>query len=1193
MIVRHWKWTFVLAILTSACADSDQDGFLSGRDCDDASSQVYPGAPELCDGIDNDCDGSVDEDDQLFTFWRDADGDGYGEGDTQVVDCAPPRGFVDNNDDCDDTRADIHPGRSEQCNGVDDDCDDEIDEADAYGGTTWYADLDEDGFGDPEAAVEACQQPSGHVGEAGDCDDASASVFPGADERCNGVDDDCDEVIDEPEAVDALAWHADLDGDGFGDPDALRHACTAPPDHVADAMDCDDAVSTTFPGADELCNDVDDDCDEEVDELAIDRASWFPDGDGDGHGDEDAAVLACDAPTDHIATGGDCDDGDAAISPDAVEVCGGVDEDCDGLLDVGAIDQTFWAADADDDGFGDPVQGTWACDMPTLHADNDDDCDDGDGAVNPDATEVCDTVDNDCDGEADEADAALAPTWYADLDGDLVGDDDVTVVACVAPADHVAIGGDCDDAVSTTHAGAPELCNDVDDDCDEEVDELATDRTSWFPDEDEDGYGAATGSLLACDAPAGFVDNDEDCDDADPDRNPTTTWYFDADQDGYGIAGVTATACLAPSASYALEDGDCRASDASSHPGAEEICTLGNVPEGIDNDCDGEIDEDCPQTHCGTISTDETWSADVAHEVTCDVYVQGSGQPTLTIEAGATVRFAPDAGLYVGDTSWGGLITGPGAITTLLPDEGDPDPGHWDGVVLGAKALEGTRLDDLEIGFAQYGVDHQSTIDLVSSGLQVHDSEHSGVKVSTGTLALTDCELRDNGSYGLELFDEGALSELLTDCTLTGNDTPVRIDSMNLHMLDASTGYTGNDHDHIEVEHDGFVTGDVTWKGLDVPYHFTSHLYLGDASGTATVVTIEDGAELQFDTARGVYVGDGTQVAELVVQGDPAGEGVRFVPHDGVTSWYGIVVSGVGTVDLAGFTLRHGGGGFSHPAGITGQYGASITLSDCTLDGNQRHGVRVVGTSTTPSSLSITDCTIENTATSNPSTLPDGDGIRVASDNVDLSLSGVTITGSDRYPIMVPVGAVAGLPSSVDGSDFTGNGTDVVRVEGGTLSEDATWEDPGVPLQIGSHVYVYGTNDPVLTIEDAELQFEQGIGMSVANYSGGSLVADAVTFTSAQAVPAAGDWCGILVGNGGSATTKLVDVVIEYGGATTGCFSHQASDANLMVSGGAVDLTSSGFHDSADYGIACSASASATMTGNSFSGNVSGDNDGC
>ncbi|MCB9780582.1 MAG: hypothetical protein H6742_18590 [Alphaproteobacteria bacterium] len=311
--------------------DEDGDGSPASEDCDDTDPAVFPGAEEICNDKDDDCDDEVDEG-VLSTWYADSDGDGFGDPDSRVDACEAPDGYLADASDCDDTADSVHPGAAETCNDIDDDCDTEVDEGVL---STWYADSDGDGYGDADAATESCEAPDGHVADATDCDDAVATTFPGADETCNDVDDDCDTEVDEGVLS---TWYADTDDDGYGDADATIERCEAPDGYVADATDCDDAVATTFPGADETCNDVDDDCDTEVDEDAVDATTWYPDADGDGFGDEDAGVTACDAPDDHITDDQDCDDATFRTNPDAVEICNGVDDDCDTEVDEDCLD---------------------------------------------------------------------------------------------------------------------------------------------------------------------------------------------------------------------------------------------------------------------------------------------------------------------------------------------------------------------------------------------------------------------------------------------------------------------------------------------------------------------------------------------------------------------------------------------------------------------------------------------------------------------------------------------------------------------------------------------------------------------------------------------------------------------------------------------------------------------------------------
>ncbi|MDP2308694.1 MAG: MopE-related protein [Pseudomonadota bacterium] len=598
--------------LSKQVFDRDSDGYSSEVDCDDGHASVHPDADEVCDGLDNDCDGAVDDDVvDGGIFYPDTDGDGHGDGSADAVQaCAAPERHVSDPTDCDDTSGDIHPDASEVCDGLDDDCDGDIDE-EAVDAGTYAADLDGDGYGDPSLTVTACAAPTGYVAYASDCDDADPAIHPEADEAdcADPTDYNCDGSV---------AW-ADADGDG-------APACE----------DCDDTDPARNPEAVEVCDpdNVDEDCSGAADDADAgadpgSTATWTRDADGDGYGAEGGLTLErCDAPSGYSSIAGDCDDADSAINPGTTEVCdpANVDEDCDGAADdadasTSAASFTTWYRDADEDSYGDPTRSVTQCDAPSGYGADDNDCDDGAASISPAAPEVCNALDDDCDTlvDDDDPDVAGTSTWYADADGDGYGEAEVAVEACSAPASHVAEGTDCDDAETSVSPGAAEACDaaDVDEDCDGLVDDADADvsgASTWYADADADGYGGDT-TTSACEAPEGHtavagdcddaaptvnpaasercdaVGADEDCDalsdDADPSATGQSAWYADADGDTYGAAATSLARCDAP-VGYTSDATDCDDVDATTFPGGEDTCD-----DGMDQDCSG-ADETCP-----------------------------------------------------------------------------------------------------------------------------------------------------------------------------------------------------------------------------------------------------------------------------------------------------------------------------------------------------------------------------------------------------------------------------------------------------------------------------------------------------------------------------------------------------------------------------------------------------------------------
>ena len=266
-------------------------------------------------GDDDDDNGSNDRNPTVQTDPRNVDDDGDG--------------FTENGGDCNDNNRNVHPNAQEVCgDGIDQDC----------SGADLTCppdpeDVDDDGDGVTE--------------NQGDCDDANAAVNPNAQEICgDGIDQDCSGAD-----LACAADPRDVDDDGDG--------------VTENQGDCDDANAAVNPNAQEICGDgIDQDCSGADLACAPDPSDVDDDGDG------------------VTENQGDCDDANGAIHPNAQEVCGdGIDQDCSGADLACAPDPS----DVDDDGDG--------------FTENQGDCNDENAAVNPDAQEICgDGIDQDCNG---------------------------------------------------------------------------------------------------------------------------------------------------------------------------------------------------------------------------------------------------------------------------------------------------------------------------------------------------------------------------------------------------------------------------------------------------------------------------------------------------------------------------------------------------------------------------------------------------------------------------------------------------------------------------------------------------------------------------------------------------------------------------------------------------------------------------
>jgi hypothetical protein len=292
----------------------------------------------------------------------------------------------------------------------------------------------------------------------GDCNDAAPTVSPDAVEDCNGIDDNCDGILPDSEA--------DLDGDGFL---GCRRDCQG---ELACQTDCDDNDPQRSPGALEVCDDIDNDCNDEVDDIDPDSVAseaplWFLDSDGDGHGEAGTndVTRACQRPEGYAEADDDCDDTDSGVHPGADEACNVRDDNCNEEVDEGLTIDDLWV-DADNDGFGaegtDLVRG---CATAFGYARNAEDCVDDDADISPGDAEVCNGIDDNCNDEVD--DGTGREDWFEDGDGDGFGDPATGALLCAGQAvGRVTDDTDCDDASTAINPGADDACDGTDNDCD-------------------------------------------------------------------------------------------------------------------------------------------------------------------------------------------------------------------------------------------------------------------------------------------------------------------------------------------------------------------------------------------------------------------------------------------------------------------------------------------------------------------------------------------------------------------------------------------------------------------------------------------------------------------------------------------------------------------------------------------------------
>jgi hypothetical protein len=443
---------------TEAC--SAPLGYVSDKtDCNDGNAAINPGATEVCNGADDNCDGQTDEGGvcPATAYYCDNDTDQYisaiPSGSCNSFNCVPAGCTSSQGNDCNDNNKDINPGAAEVCNGIDDNCNGATDEGGVCPATAYYCDNDHDSHVSSSIS-ETCTTfgcvPTGfncqlNIGD--DCADSDNEMYPGAQEKCDGKPNDCNNM-------------SALDGSGENWYNAPTTCGTGAFCTSAGTWQCIAGIKedTCTPGSPE---------------------TLYRDSDSDAFGNATSSIQNCDNVSGYVLDSTDCDDNDDTTNPGAQDICSinhvVIDKNCNTGNDAG-LDCNNFCGDVDQDSYV-----TSYVDLPFFNAiicpwvTNEGDCNDNIFAIHPGATETCNGDDDNCDGATDEGGVCPALTYYCDADNDnyrsSAASGTCSTFGCVPVGCATIQGTDCKDNNALIHPNAPELCNGVDDNCNGVIDE--------------------------------------------------------------------------------------------------------------------------------------------------------------------------------------------------------------------------------------------------------------------------------------------------------------------------------------------------------------------------------------------------------------------------------------------------------------------------------------------------------------------------------------------------------------------------------------------------------------------------------------------------------------------------------------------------------------------------------------------------
>ena len=558
-------------------------------DCNDANANMYPGNTEICDNLDNNCSGAIDENLIFLNYYQDLDGDNFGNLNQVINACSLPVGYVLDSTDCNDANNLIYPGAVEiEGNGIDENCNG----ADApltpvmlgiyeFAGTVDCTTQDNVAsnsnldltFANFSGVGTNCAIGGGIFNRSGWNIGASVDLnqyneFSVSAANCKSMNLDRVAFKFRPSgSAGSPVWHLRSSLDNFATDLDYGTGVNVNNAYLDDTVYLTNHTNLTqvtfrFYITEMLGTTTTwrmDDVSLYGNVISLTPQTFYADVDQDGFGALANDTLVCTMPIGYVSNSLDCNDADATINPNTIWYM-----DMDGDL-LGNAAMTFtgctplsgyvlnatdcndtnanitgpimYYVDADLDGFGDDATGSLACTQPTNTVTIGGDCNDADNTIYP------------------------GITYYADLDQDGFGDFLNDSISCAMPIGFVSNSQDCNDVDSTINPS-----------------------TVWYIDTDGDLQGDATNTFTGCTPPTGYVLNDDDCDDANANITAPTTYYVDVDNDGFGDDTAGTLSCTQP-VNTVLIGGDCNDNDTTIYPGAAEIC------DGFDNNCNGTSDE--------------------------------------------------------------------------------------------------------------------------------------------------------------------------------------------------------------------------------------------------------------------------------------------------------------------------------------------------------------------------------------------------------------------------------------------------------------------------------------------------------------------------------------------------------------------------------------------------------------------------